>query len=134
MRYFSKKNKNKGKKKNPGEVSDAEATGAEEDSFAAATEHHAQEPLDLKRSLFEPFSLGDIRKIQSTPDNQPPSKEDTIPGRYATVLFTTASQDGALYDVFEDMKFLSELYSNSESFQQFTQNAGVGMKEVRLFN
>jgi F0F1-type ATP synthase delta subunit len=57
-----------------------------------------------------------VKKIQSTPDHQPPSKEDTIPGRYATVLFTTASQASALYDVFEDMKFLGELYANSESF------------------
>ncbi len=32
------------------------------------------------------------------------------------------------------MKFLGELYHNSESFQLFTQNAGIGMKEVRLFN
>lgn len=65
---------------------------------------------------------------------QPPSKEDTIPGRYATVLFTTASQDGHLFNVFEDMVFLGQLYDNSESFQQFTQNAGVGMKEIKLFN
>jgi F-type H+-transporting ATPase subunit delta len=50
------------------------------------------------------------------------------------VLFTAASQDNALYNVFEDMKFLGELYHNSESFQLFTQNAGIGMKEVRLFN
>jgi ATP synthase F1 delta subunit len=32
------------------------------------------------------------------------------------------------------MKFLGELYSNSESFQLFTQNAGVGVKEIRAFN
>jgi ATP synthase F1 delta subunit len=32
------------------------------------------------------------------------------------------------------MKFLGELYQHSESFQMFTQNAGVGMKEIRLFN
>ncbi len=32
------------------------------------------------------------------------------------------------------MKFLGELYANSESFQLFTQNAGVGVKEIRLFN
>lgn len=49
-------------------------------------------------------------------------------------MFTTASQEAALFDVFEDMKFLGELYSNSESFQLFTQNAGVGLKEIRLFN
>ncbi len=30
--------------------------------------------------------------------------------------------------------FLGELYHNSETFQQFTQNAGVGLKEIRLFN
>jgi F-type H+-transporting ATPase subunit delta len=88
----------------------------------------------LDSSLYQPFSLGDVKKIQSTPDHQPPSKEDTIPGRYATVLFTTASQESALYDVYEDMKFLGELYQNSESFQLFTQNAGVGVKEIRAFN
>ena len=32
------------------------------------------------------------------------------------------------------MKFLSEVYSNSESFQMFTQNGGVGVKEIRSFN
>lgn len=42
--------------------------------------------------------------------------EDTIPGRYASVLFTTASQSKALYDVFVDMKYLEALYANSESF------------------
>lgn len=72
--------------------------------------------------------------MQSTPDHQPPSKEDTIPGRYSTVLFTTASQEGALYEVYEDMKFLGELYSNSESFQLFTQNAGIGIREIKEFN
>ncbi len=75
-----------------------------------------------------------MKRIQSTPDHQPPSKEDTIPGRYASVLFTTASQNGVLYEVYEDMKYLGELYSNSESFQHFTQNAGVGLKEIKLFN
>jgi F0F1-type ATP synthase delta subunit len=75
-----------------------------------------------------------VKKIQSAPGNQPPSKEDTIPGRYATVLFTTASQEASLYEVYEDFKYLSELYANSESFQMFTLNAGVGMKEIRLFN
>lgn len=30
--------------------------------------------------------------------------------------------------------FLGELFENSESFQQFTQNAGVGAKEIKAFN
>ena len=30
--------------------------------------------------------------------------------------------------------FLGELYKNSEAFQLFTQNAGVGLKEIRQFN
>lgn len=50
------------------------------------------------------------------------------------MLFTTASQEKALYNVFEDMKFLADLYDHSESFQLFTQNAGVGLKEIRQFN
>jgi F-type H+-transporting ATPase subunit O len=32
------------------------------------------------------------------------------------------------------MKFLGEVYTNCESFQMFTQNAGVGGKEIRAFN
>lgn len=32
------------------------------------------------------------------------------------------------------MKYLGELYANSESFQMFTLNAGVGPKEIKLFN
>lgn len=32
------------------------------------------------------------------------------------------------------MKYIGELYANCESFQLFTQNAGVGGKEIRAFN
>lgn len=90
--------------------------------------------VNLDASLFQPFSLGDIKKVTSTPDNKAPSSEDTIEGRYAGVLFTTASQKNALYDVYEDMMYLSQLYTHSESFRLFTENAGVGQKEIRLLN
>jgi F0F1-type ATP synthase delta subunit len=90
--------------------------------------------LHLSKELFQPFQTGDVKRIDSTPDNLPPSKEDTIPGRYASVLFTTASQESALYNVYDDMKFLGELYKNSESFQLFTENAGMGVREVKEFN
>lgn len=90
--------------------------------------------LNLDKSLFQPFSLGDIKVVKSTPDNKAPSYEDTIEGRYANVLFTTASQKNALYEIYEDMMYLSELYTHSESFRQFTENAGVGSKEIKLLN
>ena len=50
------------------------------------------------------------------------------------MLFTTASQKGALYNVYEDMTYLRELYTHSESFRLFTENAGVGEKEIRELN
>jgi hypothetical protein len=38
------------------------------------------------------FSVGpDVKVIQSARDHKPPSAEDTIEGRYAGVLFVTAS-------------------------------------------
>jgi hypothetical protein len=146
VRDFSNGKKvKKGKKKGEG-VSDAEgsataeggAEGAteervEDESFAAARQGKPEE-LHLAQDLFKPFSVGDVKRIDSTPNNAPPTKEDTIPGRYASVLFTTASQNKALFDVFEDMKFLGELFHHSESFQLFTQNAGIGMKEIKIFN
>lgn len=80
QRAFSNGNKNKKKKgfKKPGEVSDAEASlsGSEaEETFVAPTpqqsqQSHQSEPLSLNRDLFQPFTVGDIKKIQSTPDNK----------------------------------------------------------------
>lgn len=32
------------------------------------------------------------------------------------------------------MMYLSDLYTHSESFRQFTENAGVGTKEITLLN
>jgi len=91
-------------------------------------------PEVVPKHLFQPFSLGDIKAVYSTPDNKAPSSEDTIEGRYAGVLFTTASSREALFDVYEDMMYLSELYTHSESFRMFTCNAGVGQKEIKLLN
>jgi len=42
--------------------------------------------------------------------------------------------EGKLYEVYEDMVYISQLYQHSEAFQLFTQNAGVGLKEIRAFN
>lgn len=50
------------------------------------------------------------------------------------MLFTTASQNAALYEIYEDMTYLSELYANSEIFRQFTENSGVGRKEISELN
>lgn len=75
-----------------------------------------------------------MNRVQSTPDHKPPAQDDTIDGRYASVLFTTASQQEALFTIFEDMTYLKALYDNSESFRLFTQNAGVGLKEIQKFN
>lgn len=36
--------------------------------------------------------------------------------------------------MFEDIIYIQQLYENSESFKLFTQNAGVGSKEIKLFN
>lgn len=50
------------------------------------------------------------------------------------MLFTTASAEKSLYEVYEDMQYIGQIYDNSETFQLFTQNAGVGLKEIRAFN
>lgn len=89
---------------------------------------------DVSKDLFKAFSVGDIKQVQSAPDHKPPKAEDTIPGRYAAVLFTSASTEEALFTVYEDIMYLQALYKNSETFKLFTQNAGVGIKEINLFN
>jgi F-type H+-transporting ATPase subunit O len=88
----------------------------------------------VPKDLFVPFTVGDIKQINSTPDHKPPTQEDTIEGRYASVLFTSASQANCLYTVYEDITYIQQLYNNSEDFRMFTQNAGVGIREITLFN
>lgn len=89
---------------------------------------------DISKDLFKSFSLGDVKEVSSAPDNKPPTQEDTIEGRYAAVLFQSASSENALFTIYEDIVYLQSLYENSETFRLFTQNAGVGTKEVIQFN
>lgn len=56
-----------------------------------------QPPQEVSSDLFGAFSVGDINQVNSAPDNKPPIQEDTIEGRYAGVLFSTASEQDSLY-------------------------------------
>ena len=59
------------------------------DHLAAAKKTSFKE---VPKDLFVPFSVGDVKVVNSTPDHKPPTQDDTIDGRYASVLFTSASQ------------------------------------------
>lgn len=101
-------------------------------NFKDATKEQPAEKVD--KSLYVPFSLGDVKRVDSTPDHKPPTLDDTIEGRYASVLFTSASQKESLFIVYEDIVFIKSLYDNSESFKLFTRNGGVGAFEINKFN
>jgi hypothetical protein len=58
---------------------------------AKVADSKASDYDDIPKHLFKAFDLGNIKEIDSTPNNKPPSEEDTIEGRYAAVLFSTAS-------------------------------------------
>jgi ATP synthase F1 delta subunit len=63
---------------------------ASKQSFSAAS---AEQPKEtVSKDLFGAFSVGDVKQVQSVPGNKPPSQEDSIEGRYAYVLFSTASE------------------------------------------
>jgi hypothetical protein len=94
----------------------------------------AQPAQEVSKDLFGKFTVGTIKQVNSAPDHKPPINEDTIEGRYAGVLFSTASEQEALYAIYEDLVYLKGLYDNSEAFYLFTQNGGVGSKEVKQFN
>ena len=143
-RFFAKENGEEGESTSADEQAEEveeavpEPTPAPKPEAAApkksggiASDAASQATFDaVDKSLFTPFSVGDIKKIDSTPDHKAPSEEDTIEGRYAAVLFTTASQNGDLYNVYEDLKFLQGIYANSEQFRLFTENGGVGSVEI----
>ena len=72
--------------------------------------------------------------IETTEDHLPPTSDESVEGRYATVLFTAASKANSLHKIFEDMKFISELYKETESFRVITQNSGLSIDQVRELN
>ena len=88
----------------------------------------------ISKDLFAAFTLGDVKVVEAAPDNKPPTQEDTIEGRYASVLFQSASAENQLFSIYEDIVYLQGLYENSETFRLFTLNQGVGSKEIVQFN
>ena len=70
----------------------SDAKKAQLPQVAAPVAKAAPVPENVDASLYVPFSVGDIKITNSVPDNKPPSQEDTIEGRYATVLFVAASE------------------------------------------
>ena len=86
--------------------------------FSGASQE--QPPQEVASDLFSAFSVGDINQVNSAPDNKPPIQEDTIEGRYAGVLFSTASEQDSLFQIYEDISYLKGLYDNSEAFYLFT--------------
>jgi F-type H+-transporting ATPase subunit O len=85
----------------------------------------------LAAEYYKPFSVGDIKKLASAPDHKPPSFEDTIEGRYSASLFISASNAGKLYEVYEDMVYLGQMYKHCEHFRLFTENSGIGQDQVK---
>jgi len=110
----------------------AQAQSSSKIDWSAASKSPEMQTLD--QSLFQSFSVGDVKVVQTTEDHKPPIQEDTIEGRYASVLFSTASQQECLYDIYEDITYIKGLYAASDSFKSFTQNAGVGGTQMKQFN
>jgi hypothetical protein len=70
QRDFSTGGKKKKGKGQHGTASDAETATAETPASEERRGAVQHEELHLDRSLFQPFTLGDVKKIQSTPDHQ----------------------------------------------------------------
>lgn len=130
MRSFAKKGTKKTKKGSAGTTTDEEVVADEpaaeepvvakaapappkaapaatqsKDAFNAAA-GQVGEKQSIDKALFSAFTVGDMKQIQSTEDNKAPFVDDSVPGRYAQVLFTTASQQEALFTIYEDVAYI----------------------------
>jgi ATP synthase F1 delta subunit len=72
--------------------------------------------------------------VESTEDHQAHSSDESISGRYASVLFTAASRGESLHKVYEDMEFISGLYNHAEDFRILTQDSGLSVKQIKVLN
>lgn len=66
---------------------------------------------------------------------EPPLKLYSLPGKYATALYTTATKEGTLKKVDDDLKNLDTILKDSEVFRQFLKNPLVDKTEkVKVIN
>ena len=60
--------------------------------------------------------------------------EDTVAGRYSHTLFIAASKEKNLYNVYNDMKYIIEIYENMESFRILADNSGLNSAQLLSFS
>jgi F0F1-type ATP synthase delta subunit len=89
---------------------------------------------NLPKEYFVPFTVGDVKKMDSAPDHRAPAFEDTIEGRYASALFIAASKEAKLYEVYEDIVYIGHLHKHCEHFRLFTENGGIGITGITALN
>ncbi|EGR28242.1 ATP synthase delta subunit precursor, putative [Ichthyophthirius multifiliis] len=85
----------------------------------------------LGYNIFNLNSQQSQNQIQSVEGNKPPQVEDSIQGKYAGVLFQSASSQSVLHLVADDMKYFQELNQESEVFRQFLSNVSLKRTEQR---
>ncbi|EAS04935.2 ATP synthase F1, delta subunit (macronuclear) [Tetrahymena thermophila SB210] len=87
-----------------------------------------------QKGLFNPFLFNRFstqQDITSVPGDKPPAIEDSIHGKYAGVLFSSASSNKSLNKVAEDMKYFNQLYKESEVFKSFLNNVSLKRNQQR---
>lgn len=72
----------------------------------------------------------EIHVIKSVEGHKAPTTEDTVPGRYGQTLFIAASQKSDLYNVYNDMKYLLNVFDTSPQFRLFVNNAGLNINQI----
>lgn len=75
-----------------------------------------------------------VKEIPEVPNHKCPVSEDTVPGRYSETLFIAASQEKNLFNVYNDMVYLSQVYEASESFRTLADNAGLNTTQLNSFS
>ena len=73
-------------------------------------------------------------QIETIEGHAPPVRDDSIEGRYASVLFSTASQKNQLYKVYSDLEWLAALVEESKDFKNMTMNSGLSPKDFGPIN
>ena len=68
------------------------------------------------------FSTKSEKTIDSVEGHRPPAYEESVHGKYAGVLFASASQENALHKVLKDMEYLQKICRESDEFRGFIAN------------
>lgn len=92
--------------------------------YSSTKKISSKENRDLPRNL---------KEVQSVEGHKAPLNEDTVAGKYSQTLFVTSSMANDLFNAYNDMLYILDVYNSLPEFKTIKNNAGLSLTQISGF-